>query len=104
MENQKIVRRVLKLMSGEILIGEVSMIETVNSQEILIKTPFEVKNGVIKPYLLETMGNAPSAIQVHPINIVWALPLDEFENANKIYIQATTGIITDTKRGIITGL
>lgn len=46
------------------------------------------------PYMLDVLMESPRAVQIHPMNVLWSVPLDEFEHANKAYIQATTGIIT----------
>lgn len=104
MSEEKTIRRLFKLISGDVILGEVVLVETANGQEIQIKTPFTAKGGNIMPYMYDVMAQAPSAVQIHPMNILWSVPLDEFEEANKVYIQATTGIITDVKPELIKGL
>lgn len=101
----KTIRRFFKLINNECIFGEIEPINTKNGQtEILIKHPYTVKGGTAIPYMFDVMGIAPGAIQIHPINILWSIPLDEFEEVNKAYIQSTTGIVTDVKSEIITGL
>jgi hypothetical protein len=96
-------KRVLKLINDEVIFGEcVSIVdEETGIGEILVKSPFTAKNGKMMPYMADVMSSAPAAVQIHPMNIIWQVPLDEFPDANKIYIEATSGIITETKQRII---
>lgn len=99
----KIGKRLFKLINNEVVFGEC---ETVQSGadapvEILIKTPFTAKSGNIMPYMVDVMTEAPSAVQIHPMNILWQVPLDEFPEANKVYLEATSGIVTDSQQRII---
>jgi len=91
-------KRFFKLINNEVIFGEIEVIDGHNGSEILIKTPYTAKSGKIMPYMLDVMMQSPKAIQIHPMNILWSVPLDEFEDANKLYIQATTDIITDINR------
>lgn len=91
-------RRLFKLINGDVVFGET---EAINEAEVLIKYPYTAEGGNIMPYMALVMGSAPGAIQLHVMNIVWSVPLDEFPEANSVYIKATTGIITDVKQKII---
>lgn len=96
-------KRFFKLINNEVIFGDT---ETVVSHEggpteLLIKTPYTAKAGNIMPYMMDVMTQAPAAVQIHPMNILWSVPLDEFDEAHRAYIQATTGIITDPKQRVI---
>ena len=94
----EIGKRFFKLINNEVVFGECETLQTESgSTEILIKTPYTAMNGNVMPYMAMTMGSAPGAIQIHPMNILWTVPLDEFPEALKIYEEALTGIVTDTK-------
>lgn len=87
-------KRFFKLINNEVVFGECETILTESGvTEILIKKPYTAKNGNIMPYMVDVMTSAPAAIQIHPMNILWTVPLDEFKEAYDVYIQATTGII-----------
>ena len=88
-------KRFFKLINDEVIFGEVDVVKGPNANEILIKTPYTAKSGKVMPYMLDVMMQSPKAVQIHPMNVLWSVPLDEFEDANKVYIQATTGIITN---------
>lgn len=94
-------RRFFKLINNEVIFGEIEVIQAINGNEILIKTPYTAKNGNIMPYMVDVMTQSPSAVQIHPMNILWSVPLDEFEEANRVYIETTTGIITDPNYKIL---
>ncbi len=98
----EIGKRFFKLINNEIVFGECETVQTeAGVVEVLIKKPYTAKAGNIMPYMVDVMTSAPAAIQIHPMNILWTVPLDEFEEANKVYIQATTGIILDPKERIL---
>ena len=44
------------------------------------------------------MTESPKAIQIHPMNILWSVPLNEFPEANKIYEEATSVILKPEKK------
>lgn len=92
-ETHKIGKRLFKLLNNEVIFGEVELVEGPNGSEVLIKTPFTAKNGNILPYMSDEIMSSPGAIQIHPMNILWSVPLDEFKLANEAYIKATTGLI-----------
>lgn len=94
-------KRFFKLINDEVIFGDVEIINNGQHTEILIKTPYTAKNGNIMPYMIDVMMESPAAVQIHPMNVLWSVPLDEFEEANRVYIQATSGIITDPKHKII---
>ena len=95
-------RRFFKLITNEVVFGDCETVLTESGvTEILIKKPYTAKNGNIMPYMVDVMTSAPAAIQLHPMNIIWTVPLDEFAEANKVYVQATTGIILDAQPNII---
>jgi len=95
-------KRFFKLINNEVVFGECETILTESGvTEILIKKPFTAKNGNIMPYMVDVMTTAPGAIQIHPMNILWTVPLDEFKDAYTVYIQATTGIILDNPDRIV---
>lgn len=95
-ENMPVVsagKRVFKLITGELIFGSVDVLTTESGVEFLIKQPFTAENGNMMPYLYKEMGNAPAAIQVLPMNVVWQTPLDEFKEVEKLYIKQTSNII-----------
>lgn len=95
------VKKVLKLINGEIIFGEVEGVETANGTEILIKKPYQAKGGNIMPYGIQDLGNGPGAIQIHPINVLWVNPLEDFPEIETTYIKATTNIEIEKKPSII---
>jgi hypothetical protein len=99
----QIGKKVFKLINDEVIFGEcfTMVSEETGIGEILIKSPFTAKGGRMIPYMVDVMGSAPAAVQIHPMNIVWQVPLDEFPEALKGYIEATSGIITETKSSIL---
>ncbi len=100
-ENKKTERRFFKLINGEIIFGDISPIDNNGQMEILITRPYTIVGSDAVPYMYNVLGVSPRAIPIHPMNILWNVPLDEFEEINKAYIQATTGIVTDVKSPII---
>lgn len=98
----KIGKRMFKLITNELVFGDVEVITNNGGQgEFLIKGPYTAIEGNIMPYCHLDLNASPSAIQVHPMNVIWQVPLDEFEELNRLYLQATTGIVTDTKSKVI---
>lgn len=86
--------RFFKLINNEVVFGSCETVLTESGvTEIMIKKPFTAKNGNMMPYMVDVMTTAPAAIQIHPMNILWTVPLDEFRDANEAYITTTTGII-----------
>lgn len=95
-------KRVFKLINNEVILGEVYSVTTEGGGvEIMIKQPFTAKNGNIMPYMVDVLTSAPGGVQIHPMNVIWSVPLDEFPEANKVYIEATSGIITESEKKII---
>ncbi len=101
MTETKKQRRFFKLINGEIIFGDIEALETNGQTEILITRPYTIVGSSAVPYMYNVLGISPRAIPIHPMNILWNVPLDEFEEINKAYIQATTGIVTDVKSPII---
>jgi len=96
------IKRVFKLINNEVVFGEVESVQVNEQQvEILIKQPFSAISGNIFPYMADVFGNAPAAIQIHPMNIVWSTPLEDFPEAERVYNEATGGIVTERKESII---
>jgi len=108
-KEQNIGKRVLKLIDGDIVLGDAFAINTEGGgTDILIKHPYTTKRGNLMPYMLEEMSSAPSAVQIHPMNVMWSVPLDEFKIANEAYqkaeetrIKAETGLEFDDSPKII---
>jgi len=98
-------QRVIKLITGEVVFGEVEAVPTGEGEsshvEIQIKTPFTAVNAGIMPYLSDLMGSSPGAIQVHPMNVLFQLPLSDFPIAEKAYNEATSKIIQSESKIII---
>ena len=84
-------KRFFHLITKEDVFGEIQVLE--NNPEILIVEPYTVKNGNMMPYMYNILGISPKAIQIHPMNILWSVPLDEFEELDKQYTKVRTGII-----------
>lgn len=100
--NNKIGKRVFKLITGEMVFGDCESVTTSNGNvEILIKHPYTPLNGGIAAYCMAEMASPVAAIQIHPMNIIWQCPLNEFEQVDAAYTQATTGIITSSKAKIL---
>lgn len=98
----KIGKRLFKTINDEIIFGDTEVI-TNNSGvgEFLIRNPYTAINGKLLQYCIKDLTEAPSAIQIHPMNVIWQTPLDEFPEVNKVYLEQTTGIVTDTKSKIV---
>jgi len=94
-------KRVFKLITNEVIFGEVEVVPTENGTEILVKKPYTASNGNIMPYMITEMGSSPAAVQIHPMNILWTVPLDEFPEANEIYTEVTSGIITEEPKELV---
>jgi hypothetical protein len=98
----EIGKRFFKLVNNEVVFGDCETIEKEGGGvEILIKKPFTVVNGKIMPYMSNVMMASPAAIQIHPMNILWTVPLDEFEEVYNVYSEATSGIILNPKEKIL---
>ena len=96
------LRRIFKLINNEVIFGDIEVVKTKDGQsEILIKNPWIAKGGNMMPYMMDVMSEPIGAVQIHPMNIIWSAPLEEFKQANDLYIEKTTGIITDSKQKII---
>jgi hypothetical protein len=92
-------KRFFKLINGEMVYGETETVPTQNGTEIIIKKPYMVQNGNVMPYCMDVLPSAPGAIQIHPMNILWTVPLDEFPDVDKAYTKATTGLdVPDTPK------
>lgn len=87
--NSPLGNRLFQMTNGVTIFGAAEIVHGgQNGDEILIKKPFTAMEGMVQgPYLLNVMGNAPAAIQIHPINILWSVPLTEFPDANTNYIE-----------------
>lgn len=94
-------QRVFKLITGEVIFGDTQTIPDQNGTQFLIKEPYMAENGGILPYMMREMGNGPGAVQIHPMNVIWSVPLDEFKEVEKAYKKATSKIITPEKPSII---
>ena len=95
------VKKVIKLLNGEIVFGIVEAVPTENGSEILIRKPYQAEGGNIFPYGIKDLGNGPGAIQIHPINILWVNPLEDFPEIEHAYLKATTNIQVDKPKSII---
>ena len=103
MTNQpKEVKKVIKLINGELLLGSVQGVQTENGVEILIQQPYIASNGNIMPYCVNDLGNGPGAVQIHPMNILWTNPLSDFPQVSDAYFKATTKLDLTPQRAIIT--
>jgi len=100
--NGKVVKKVIKLINGEIVFGSVEAVDGINGQEILIKQPYQAQGGNIFPYGIKDLGNGPGAIQIHPMNVLWINPLEDFPEIQTAYLKATTNIeVNDTPKIIL---
>lgn len=95
------VKKVLGLINGDIVFGNMEGIETEGGVEILVKQPYQAKGGNIMPYRIQDLGNAPGAIQLHPMNVVWSSPLEDFPEIQTAYLKATTNIEVSTAPKIV---
>lgn len=90
-----------KLINNEVIFGDSMGVPTGHGEEIQIKEPFTIvrENGV--PYMSNVTGNAPAAIQIHPMNVLWSVPLDEFPALSDMYKKATSKIEVAEKKIIL---
>jgi len=96
------LKRLFKLIDGDTVFGDIETVQTKDGNtEVLIKNPWTAKNGNMMPYMMDIMTEAVGAIQIHPMNILWSAPLEDFKQANELYIEKTTGIVTDSTSKII---
>lgn len=86
-------KRLFKLITSEIVFGNTEVHQGINGPEFHIKEPYTSKNGQLMPYMIQELGNAPAAINIHPMNVIWQVPLDEFKEAYDLYVKATSRII-----------
>lgn len=98
---KRIGKRFFRLINQEIIFGECEVMQTANGSEILVREPYTIKHGKAMPYMYDELMKSPAAIQIHPMNILWSTPLDEFDEIEKIYIEATSGIISTTNRIVV---
>jgi hypothetical protein len=91
------MKRVLKLINGETLMGEVEVVKNSNpaiGDEILIKKPFcAIPNVGMMPYMSDTLTNAPAAVQIHPMNVLWSVEMSEFPDALDNYNDACSEVL-----------
>lgn len=100
--NGKVIKKVIKLINGEIVFGSVEAVDSGNGTEILIKQPYQAQSGNIFPYGIKDLGNGPGAIQIHPMNVLWINPLEDFPEIENAYLKATTNIaVNETPKIII---
>lgn len=96
------MKRFFKLINDEVIFGQTEVITTeVGQTEVLVRMPYTAKNGNIMPYMIDVMGESPAAVSIHPMNIIWSVPLDEFPMAEKLYSESTGSIITEKKEKIV---
>ena len=104
-KGQNIGKRVFKLITGELLIGDCeTVMNKAGAVEILVKNPYTSYNGGLVQYLMPELAGSPAAVQIHPMNIIFNVLLSEFTEAEKAYNEATTpksNIITDIKKPIL---
>lgn len=86
------IYKVFKLINNELIFGEVLGVTTENGTEIQIKQPFTIKRNEGIPYMSDVMGSAPAAIQIHPMNILWCNPLEDFPEVFEAYKKQTSPI------------
>lgn len=98
----KIGKRLFKMINDEIIFGDVEVVTNNGGVgEFLIRNPYTAINGNIMQYCVKDLTQAPAAIQIHPMNVIWQTPLDEFSEAYRVYMEQTTGIVTDSKSKIV---
>jgi len=87
------IYKVLKLLDGDLVLGEVEAVHTEHMTEILLKKPFTVTERGAMPYMYNILRKSPAAIQLNPGNIIWTAPLADFPDVEKVYLDATTKIV-----------
>jgi hypothetical protein len=85
------MKKVLKLMNNETLFGEVSAVQ--DSAEIFIENPWKVLGGEVMPYMEGDLMVPLKAVQIHPMNIIWSAPMDDFPELQRLWVSKTSGII-----------
>jgi hypothetical protein len=85
------MKRVLKLINNETLFGEVTGVE--GSPEVLIENPWKALGGEVMPYMQGDLMSPLKAVQIHPLNILWSAPMDDFPELQQLYVKETSGII-----------
>ena len=94
MEEKEAGKRFFKLIDGTNIFGETLSVTLDNGAvEILIKQPYTAIEGNVSPYMMVDVGSAPGAVQIHPMNVLWSVPLDEFKELNEFYRDKTSPIV-----------
>lgn len=94
------MNRLFKLINSDIVFGNANCYDS-KTGEILIEKPYTANGSGILPYTSDVLGTGPDAIIIHPMNVLWSVPLDEYEHINSTYNQVITGIITDTSPALV---
>lgn len=95
------MKRLFKLITGELVFGTIEVVPQEQGQEILIRKPYQALDGNIFPYAIKDLAVAPGAIQIHPMNVVWSGPLEDFDQIHTAYLKATANIEVEKKPEII---
>jgi len=94
--------KVFKLIDGETIFGDCEAVYTESGvTEILIKTPFCAKKEGVMPYMADLLTSAPAAVQIHPMNVLWQAPLEDFPKVLEVYTNATSKVIKPESKIII---
>ena len=92
-ENRPAGNRLFKMLNNEVIFGKVELTDTGNGEEILVKKPFTIVQQKGIPYMGNVLGSSPAAIQIHPMNVLWSVALDEFKEINDAYNRETSSLI-----------
>jgi hypothetical protein len=85
------MKRVLKLINNETLFGEVSAVD--GSPDVFIENPWKALGGEVMPYMQGDLMRPLKAVQIHPLNILWSAPMDDFPELQQLFVKETSGII-----------
>lgn len=85
--------KVLKLVTGDILIGKCSKGE---NDQIVVEKPYTVKDlgqgPCVMPYELDLLIEPMEFVAFPSFNMVWLKNLEDFPKVQEQYISATSGI------------
>jgi hypothetical protein len=85
------MKKVLKLINNETLFGECTWVK--DSPDLFIENPWKALGGEVMPYMEGDLMIPLKAVQIHPMNILWSAPMDDFPELQQLWVSKTSGII-----------
>lgn len=87
------MKRIFKLINNDIVFGKAS---SDDKGQVIIEDPYSIKDMMVHPYMSQDFGEGLPCLIIHPMNIVWSVPMEDIKMIDKVYEEAMTGIVTDT--------